>query len=156
MAALPSAQSDLAKDAESNELTPEEVAEMQETLIPITSCEIGDCPSDSAELTQQEAAEMQQKLEELRALFQSHEDQVEALKGGSPAGEAQAEREGEADENRTATEERPHVPGTEIEATWLIMDDNTIDALLRFYGLPMTGTAVEKRKALVDCIAARI
>jgi hypothetical protein len=155
MAALPSAQSDLAKDAESNELTPEEVAEMQETLIPITSCEIGDCPSDSAELTQQEAAEMQQKLEELKALFQSHEDQVEALKGGSTAGETQAERESEADDNRTATEERPHVPGTGIEATWL-MDDNTIDALLRFYGLPLTGTAVEKRKALVDCIAARI
>jgi hypothetical protein len=154
MAASPSAQSDLAEDAESDELTPEEVAEMQASLLP-TSCEIGDSPSGPQELTQQEASEMQQKLEELRALFQSHEDQVEALKGGPSAGEAQAETENEADVDRTATEERPHVPGTGIEATWL-MDDNTIDALLRFYGLPLTGTAVEKRRALVDCIAARI
>lgn len=144
--------------AQRSGLTPEEVAQIQESLEPPRNVHLSN-PTQRGELARDKAVEMERRLEELKTLFQSHEALVQRELDKS-SGEASERALGEAsvrvtESVQTAREERPQVPGTGLESAWL-MDENTIDALLTFYGLPLMGTGVEKRRALVEFLGARV
>lgn len=161
-AALPISSDDPDKDevavndgAQRSGFTPEEVAQIQVSLEHDASS-LRQNHAQPGTLDPQEAAEMERKLEELRALFQSHEDTVRRELEQGPSGETPRAPEGTSSGFvRGGAEERPQVPGTGVESAWL-MDESTIDALLTFYALPLTGSSAEKRRRLVDFLGAQI
>ncbi|GAQ87503.1 hypothetical protein KFL_003570120 [Klebsormidium nitens] len=145
--------------AQRSGLTAEEVAQIQETLEPPQNSHLPNS-APTGELTPGEAAELERRLKELKTLFQSHEDLVrrELRENSSGEGSERGPEKASARESQPAQTgggERPQVPGTGIESAWL-MDENTIDALLTFYRLPLTGTGAEKRRALVEFLGARV